>query len=57
MEDQGDEDGTGSFNFDPAFDQKGLPVCLSWTIDVVENWISNLGFPQYKVCTKICPFL
>ena len=43
----------GGQNFDPAFDQQGIPLCLSWTIEMVENWISNLGFPQYKVCLTV----
>ena len=50
MADQRNMDRLYSYDYEPAFDQKGLPLCLSWSIAMVENWIGNLGFPQYKVC-------
>jgi len=29
-----------------------LPECLQWSIEDVEQWITDLGFPQYKNCLK-----
>lgn len=37
--------------FQKIFDRNGIPACLSWTVEDVEEWVSDvLNFPQYAEC-------